>query len=188
MAVEIKDKAESAVENGVMGADFVTGAAVTIAETVTQAVAHPVRTTRKLERRGAPLNKQISRDVRDTAQESVERIEAVMPEKVALMGLRMVKDRARRKDLVGDVAYRTLEFINGGLESVLGTLNRFERATEPPARPGDRRPTPSSVKRSVRKTVRTVSRATKTTTRKAGATARRGAARARATEKKATSR
>jgi hypothetical protein len=62
-----------------------------------------------------------------------------MPEKVALLGIHAIKQRARRKDLIGDVAYRTLELVNRGLGTVLRTLNRFETATAPPARPGTSR-------------------------------------------------
>ena len=140
MAVDIKsaveDAAETTIETGVMGAELVTGAAVTVADGVSRAVAHPVREARKLERRGAQANRRFSREVAGMIDDTEEAIEAVMPEKVALIGIRAVKQRARRKDLIGDVAYRTLELVNGGLETVLRTLNRLENATEPPARPG----------------------------------------------------
>jgi len=139
MAVDIKkaveNAAETTVETGAMGADLVSGAAVTVAENVSRAVTHPVREVRKLERRGAQANKQLSHDVAELIEDTEEAFEAVMPEKVALLGIHAIKQRARRKDLIGDVAYRTLEVINGGLETVLRTLNRFENATEPPARP-----------------------------------------------------
>ncbi len=121
MAVEIKETTESAVENAVenvtMGADLVTGAAVTVAENVTRAVSHPVREARKIERRGAAANKRFGRDVADFVEDTTEGIDAIMPEKVALLGIHAIKDRARRKDLMGDIAYRTLELVNGGLEA-----------------------------------------------------------------------
>ncbi|MDQ6918326.1 MAG: hypothetical protein M3Z98_03090 [Candidatus Dormibacteraeota bacterium] len=185
MAVEIREttenSAEKAVENAVMGADLVTGAAVTVAENVTRAVSHPVREARKIERRGAAANKQLGKDVAGFMDDTVEVIDAIMPEKVALLGIHAIKDRARRKDLIGDVAYRTLELVNGGLEAVLGTLNRLERATTPPARPGTintRRARP------VRKVARTAKRSVRSTAKSARSTARRGTAAARRTERK----
>ena len=185
MAVEIKETTESAVENVVMGADLVTGAAVTVAETVERAISHPVREARKIERRGAAANKRFSKDVAGLMDGTVEVVEAMMPEKVALFGIHAIKDRARRKDLIGDVAYRTLELVNGGLEAVVGTLTRLERATKPPTRPGTTHLRPS---RPVRKAARSAKRTVRgTATRTAASvrsTARRGTASARRTEKK----
>lgn len=180
MAVEIKETTEKAVENVVMGADLVTGAAVTVAENVSRAISHPVREARKIERRGAAANKQFGRDVADLVEETGEAIEAIMPEKVALFGIHAIKDRARRKDLIGDVAYRTLELVNGGLEAVVVTLNRLERATKPPTRTGSGRSRLQPVRKTARTAKRTVSRGV------AGArsSARRGTASARRTEKK----
>jgi len=135
MAVDIKkaveDAAETTVETGVRGADLLSGTAATVADSVSRAVTHPVREARKLERRGAQANKRLSHDVAELFDDTEDAIEAVMPEKVALLGIHAIKRRARRTDLIGDVAYRTLEVINGGLETVLRTLNRFENATEP---------------------------------------------------------
>ena len=190
MAVEIKQSArgaaEDTVETTVMGADLVTGAAVTVAENVSRAVSHPVREAHKIERRGAAANRQIRRRVSGVVDDAVETLDAVMPEKVALLGIRAVKERARRKDLVGDVAYRTLEFVNGGLEMVLGTLNRLERATEPPTRPGTTHLRPTRpVRKATRSVKRSVTRASRSTAGAARSTVRRGSQRARRTEKKA---
>jgi hypothetical protein len=185
MAVEIRETTdsavESAVENAVMGADLVTGAAVTVAENVTRAASHPVREAHKIERRGAAANKRLSKDVADFVEDTTEVIEAIMPEKVALLGIHAIKDRARRKDLIGDVAYRTLELVNGGLEAVLGTLNRLERATEPPTRPGTRHTRPA---RRVKKAARSAKRTVRGTATRAANSTRRGTASARRTEKK----
>jgi hypothetical protein len=185
MAVEIKETTdngiENLVENAVMGADLVTGAAVTVAENVNRAINHPVREARKIERRGAAANKRFSKDVADFVEDTSEAFEAVMPEKVALLGIHAIKDRARRKDLIGDVAYRTLELVNGGLEAVLGTLNRLERATTPPARPGTTHTRPA---RPVRKTARKATRAAGRVASAAAKSNRRGTASARRTEKR----
>jgi hypothetical protein len=185
MAVEIKDTTEKTVdnivENAVMGADLVTGAAVTVAENVTRTINHPVREARKIERRGAAANKRFSKDVAAFMDDTVEVIDAIMPEKVALFGIHAIKDRARRKDLIGDVAYRTLELVNGGLEAVLGTLTRLERATEPPTRPGT---THTRRARPVRKAARSAKRTVRATAGSARSTVRRGTASARRIEKK----
>jgi hypothetical protein len=185
MAVEIKETSESAVENAtenaLMGADLVTGAAVTVAENVTRAINHPVREARKIERRGAAANKKLSKDVADFVEETTEAIDGLLPEKVALLGIYAIKERARRKDLVGDVAFRTLALVNGGLEAVLGTLNRLERATTPPTRSGTTHTRPA---RPLKKAARKANRAVGRTTTAAARSARRGATRARRTEKK----
>ena len=189
MAVEIKETTgsvvENAIENVVMGVDLVTGTAATVAENITRAATHPAREAHKIERRGAAVNKRLGKDMAGLMENTTEAIDAVLPEKVALLGIRMVKDRARRKDLIGDVAYRTLEFVNDGLEAVLVTLNRLERATQPPTRPGTTHTRPA---RPVRKVTgaarRSAGRAAATTAKTVRSTARRGGARARRTEKK----
>jgi hypothetical protein len=185
MAVEIKGTSESAVEqaveNATMGADLVAGAAVTVAESVTRGVSHPVREARKIERRGAAANKRFSKDVADFVEDTAEVIDAIMPEKVALIGIHAIKDRARRKDLIGDVAYRTLAIVNGGLEAVLGPLNRLERATKPPTRPGTTHTRPA---RPVKKAAGSARRTVRRTTAAAAKSDRRGTASARRIEKK----
>lgn len=163
VAVEIKDLTqepiEGATEAAVMGADLVSGAVATTAG----AVAHPVETARTLERRGAKVNRALADDIQQA-------VEPLMPERMLLAGIHVIKARARRRDLVGSLAYRTLELLNGRFEDLEGIARRFERATEPPARHGE-------VHRPVRKVVRKASR---TTTR----SARRGATRARRTERR----
>jgi argininosuccinate lyase len=148
---------------------------------VTRAFNHPVREAHKIERRGAAANKQLGKDVAGFMDDTVEAIDAIMPEKVALLGVRAIKNRARRKDLIGDVAYRTLELVNGGLEAVVGTLSRLERATQPPTRPGTTHTRPA---RPVRKAARSARRTVSRTASSARATARRGSASARRNEKK----
>src|SRR3981081_3842989 len=80
MAVEIKETTEKSVddsvENAVMGADLVTGAAVTVAENVSRTINHPVREARKIERRGAAANRRFSKDVAGFMEDTVEVIDA----------------------------------------------------------------------------------------------------------------
>src|SRR5205814_5265545 len=70
----------------------------------------------------------------DTIDRTYDVISGALPERVALAGIRIIKSQATRKDMLGEVAYRTLKLVNGGLERALQTLNRFENASEPPAR------------------------------------------------------
>jgi hypothetical protein len=186
MATEMKNQArertDEALENTVMGADLVTGAAVTVAENVSRVVNHPTREAHKIERRGAQANRRLHREVSGFVEETGERIEAMMPEKIALAGIHAIKARARRKDLMGEFAYRTLKIFNGGLEAMLGTVTRLERATQPPAR--------STSSQEVRKATRPVRKAARSTRRTAGsavrstrAQVRRSTSRARRTER-----
>jgi hypothetical protein len=50
--------------------------------------------------------------------------------------------RARRRDRVGDVSYRGMEVVHGGLELTIRSLNRLERATQPPHRAARHEPLP----------------------------------------------
>src|SRR3984893_10026361 len=108
MAVEIKETTEKSVdnivENAVMGADLVTGAAVTVAENVTRTINHPVREARKIERRGAAANKRFRKYRGPCLDTPGEGTDAISPERAAPLGTHAIKARARRKDLIGDVA------------------------------------------------------------------------------------
>ena len=42
--------------------------------------------------------------------------------------------RARRRDPVGDISYRGLEVVHGGLELTVRSLSRLEHAVQPPHR------------------------------------------------------
>jgi hypothetical protein len=53
-----------------------------------------------------------------------------LPEKVAIKGLQLVKVQARRQDVVGDVAKRTLRVFNGSFKTIAKTATRLEHATE----------------------------------------------------------
>jgi hypothetical protein len=181
MATELKnatrERTDEAFENTVMSADLLTGAAVTVADNVARVVNHPVREAHKIERRGAEANKQMRRDVAGLVEDAGEKVEAMMPEKVALAGIHAIKARARRKDLVGEFAYRTLQVANRGLEAMLSTVTRLERATKPPAR------TPSTHARPVARTVRKARRTATSTARSTRSRVRRSTARARRSER-----
>lgn len=185
MATDIKEttgkRTDEALENTVMSADLVTGAAVTVADNLVRVVNHPVREAHKIERRGAKANREMKREVSGFVEDAGEIVEALMPEKVALAGIHAIKARARRKDLVGEVAYRTLQVANRGLEAVLGTVTRLERATKPPARPAGHA-TPRPVAK-VRRAAAKVRRNTSTAARSTRSRVRRSTVRARRTER-----
>jgi len=176
-----KERIDEVLEDTVMGAHLVAGAAVTMADNLARVVNHPVREAHKIERRGAQANRRLTREVAAFVEETGEKVEAMMPEKVALAGIHAIKSRARRKDLVGQFAYRTLQVANRGLEAVLSTVTRLERATQPPAR------TPSSHARQVRpvgNAARSARRTAATTAKSTRSRVRRSAAGARRTERK----
>ena len=79
--------------------------------------------------------------VGEVTHRALDLVSGALPERFALAGIKAIKTQARRNDVVGEVAYRTLKIMNTGFEMALRTLNRFENASEPPARePRRRRP------------------------------------------------
>lgn len=52
----------------------------------------------------------------------------------ARSGLRYVKDRAKRRDTVGEATYRALELVSDGLDVAGKALRQLGEATQPPAR------------------------------------------------------
>jgi hypothetical protein len=53
-----------------------------------------------------------------------------LPEKVVIKGFELVKLQARRRDLVGSVAKRSLRLFNGSFKTIAKTASRLEYATE----------------------------------------------------------
>jgi hypothetical protein len=53
---------------------------------------------------------------------------------IAKSGLRYVKDRARRRDTVGEATYRALELVSDGLGVAGKALRQLGEATQPPSR------------------------------------------------------
>jgi len=171
MELEMKDIQNDTKEAEATMSDAATGAVLGIVDAASHPVSTAKREIRKLEHRGQPVNRKLARQVERNLDEAVETtgefLDGTIPEKFVLSGLRLVKNTARRRDLVGNVAYRTLEVLNGGLEMTLRTLNRLENASEPPARPARSRSTGTA--RPANRTRRTViakAKAKSTTTRK----------------------
>jgi hypothetical protein len=62
---------------------------------------------------------------------------------IAKSGLRYVKDRARRRDTVGEATYRALELVSDGLGVAGKALRQLGEATQPPARTTNTKELPS---------------------------------------------
>lgn len=149
------------------------------AETAAQVASDPIGTVRKqvkgLERKGTPAARRINRrinsqidsatapakDAFKTISKTAERVvNQLMPEKVAIKGLRLVKVQARRPDMVGDVAKTTLRFFNRSFKTVARVANRLEGASELAPRTSAAATKPAATaKRPVRRTARSRRRA-----------------------------
>lgn len=85
--------------------------------------------TEELTRRVRSTARQMSR-VRDQV------LDPAFTRQLATTGLGVVKKRARRRDLIGEAAYRALWVAHGGLGTAGRSLSRLAEASEPPARGG----------------------------------------------------
>jgi hypothetical protein len=123
-------------------ADTATGAAAEVVEAVSDPAGTTARRVRRLERRGAPINREVERQVRraagQAAQATGKLLDGTVAERLVIRGLHLVKSRARRRDLVGEAAFRSLELLHGGFGTAAQRLSRFQDASRPPARSGDR--------------------------------------------------
>ncbi len=166
---DITDRIEEAT-------DVATGGAVAAADTLT----HPAAEAAHLERKGAPVRRRAQREVKTTAGEAHEAIQdlaaALLPERVVLRGLGLVKARARRVDLIGELAYRGLDVFHGSMREIARAFDRIERASTPPQRP--QRSVSRAARTSATQARATASRTARTARRRttAGRTARRTAA------------
>jgi hypothetical protein len=125
--------------------EFAVGAAKTAAEVASD----PVRAARKqvktLERKGTPAARRINRRLNAMIPNKLEifgvEINGKLPEKIAVNGLQSIRAQARRDDVMGDVAKRTLRIFNGSFKTIARAATRLEQASEPnPSRQGEGRP------------------------------------------------
>jgi hypothetical protein len=148
MEFEVQEINETVSDDANRAAEVAIGAVAEAAD----AAAHPVGTVRKqvrrFEKKGEPIKRSLQRRVERTAEGTMDAtydvVSGALPERVALAGIRVLRSQAERKDIFGDFAYRTLQLMNGGLERALKTLNKFENASEPPARATSRRSRPAT--------------------------------------------
>ena len=127
--------------------EFAVGAAKTAAEVASD----PVRVARKqvksLERKGTPTVRRINRQLNALMPDRLAifgmEINGKLPEKMAVKGLQGIRAQARRQDVVGNVAKRTLRMFNGSFKTIARTASRLEQASElNPSRQGESRPAP----------------------------------------------
>ena len=124
-------------------ADTATGAVVEAVEAVADPVGTAGKQARRFERRGAPLNRALGHRVRRVTEQAatttVGVIDGTIPERLMMLGLRAVKSQARRRDLLGEAAYRYLELVHDRLDRSAKALARLEEASQPPVRQDGRR-------------------------------------------------
>ena len=166
---DITDRLESA-------ADITAGAVETLI--------HPTAEADRLERKGAPLRRRVHKEIRNTAGDAQEAVQdlagALLPERVVLRSLSLVKARARRVDLIGELAYRGLDVFHGSVKEIARAFDRIERASVPPARPKRSvshaaKTSATQTKATVKRTAGSARRRTRRTTRRATASVRRSA-------------
>ena len=127
MATDFSDRA-TAVE------EFAVGAAETAAQVATDPVGAVRKQVRGFERKGQPAVRRINRRLNAMIPDRVKvfgvEVNERMPEKLAIKGLHMVRGQARRDDVVGVVAKRTLKVFNGSFKTIARTAIRLEEASE----------------------------------------------------------
>lgn len=126
------------------------GAAQAAAEVATDPIRAARKQVRNLERKGTPAVRRINRRINALLPDRVLvfglEVNDRLPEKLAIKGLHLVKVQARREDMVGGVAKRTLKVFNGSFKTIARTATRLEEASDmapkrqPAARKATRRP------------------------------------------------
>jgi len=127
MATDLSDTA-TAVE------EIAVGAAKAATEVASDPVGSARRQVKSFERKGTPTVRRINRRLNAMIPAKVSvfgvEVNGRLPEKMAVKGLHLVKLQARRGDVVGDVAKRTLRIFNGSFKTIARTATRLEQATE----------------------------------------------------------
>lgn len=125
------------------------GAAKTAAEVASDPLRSARRQVKSLERKGTPAVRRINRRINAMLPDRLTvlgvDVNERMPERLAIKGLHMVRSQARREDLLGGVAKRTLRIFNGSFKTIARTATRLEQASVlnpiASARPARRRAT-----------------------------------------------
>jgi hypothetical protein len=124
-----------------MSTDFTTtveevavGAAESVAEVATNPMGAARKQVRGLERKGTPAVRKLNRRINALIPDRVTflglEVNGRLPEKFAIKGIQLVKVQARRPDVVGDVAKRTLRIFNRSFKTIARTATRFEQASD----------------------------------------------------------
>ena len=130
-------------------------------ETVAEVASDPLGTVRKrvrsFEKKGAPVARRFNRRINALMPEQIKilgvDVNGRLPESIALKGIHLVKVQAKREDMVGDVAKRTLRVFNKSFKTIARTATRFEHASELAPRPATGTAT-TRTRRPRRRTVR----------------------------------
>ncbi len=138
MSTDFSDTATSVEEVAV-------GAAQAAAEVASDPIRAARKQVRNLARKGTPAVRRINRRLNALVPDRVVvfglEVNERLPEKLAIKGLQLVKVQARRPDVVGGVAKRTLKAVNGSFKTIARTATRLEQASElSTPRPVDHKP------------------------------------------------
>ena len=128
------------------------GAAQSAAEVASDPIGAARKQVRSFERKGTPAVRRINRRINALMPDRVKvfgvEVNEKLPEKLAVKGLQLVKVQARREDVVGDVAKRTLRIFNGSFKTIARTATRLEQASElTPRRNAERQAAPKRTRR-----------------------------------------
>jgi len=152
--MDVKEVMEGVAKVPASTANAAAGAAGSVIELASK----PARTVRRLEKKGRSVNRKVATQVRQVARPAAAVLDGSLPERWLIAGVRIVKRQARRRDLVGLVARRGIGTVHAGLEVAVRSLSRLERATQPPARPGNPISTQAAAKASASRPRRAASR------------------------------
>ena len=110
------------------------GAAQAAAEVATDPLRAARKQVRSFGRKGTPAVRRINRRLAALIPDKVTvfgvEVNDRLPEKLAIKGLHLVKLQARRQDVVGDVAKRTLRIFNGSFKTIARAATRLEQASD----------------------------------------------------------
>ncbi len=110
------------------------GAAQAAAEVATDPLRAARKQVRSFGRKGTPAVRRINRRLNALIPQKVSimgvEVNDRLPEKLAIKGLHMVRSQARRQDMFGGVAKRTLRIFNGSFKTIARTATRLEQASE----------------------------------------------------------
>ena len=124
------------------------GAARTAAEVAADPIGSARKQVKGLKRKGSPTARKVNRQLTEQINaatapamdavksfgKTAEKVAAdLLPERIAMRGLHVVKVQAKRQDQVGGVAKRTLKMFNGSFKTIARVANRLEKASELPA-------------------------------------------------------
>ncbi len=110
------------------------GAAQAVAEMAADPVGAARKQVRSFERKGTPAVRRINRRLNAMLPDRIKflgvDVNEKLPENLVIKGLHLVKLQARRQDVVGGVAKRTLRAFNGSFKTIARTATRFEQASD----------------------------------------------------------